>query len=154
MSKELQTLPIGIQSFEMLRRDGLLYVDKTHRLQEFILSGKRYFLSRPRRFGKSLTLSTLDAMFQGKAELFKVLPATTEPHLSNLVLTLRQGSPIILEVLGVFAVFCRTESPPFFPIFPRMGWPMQVAFALENTHSTLDFFLSRHNYRACVFVLI
>ena len=75
MSKELQTLPIGIQSFEMLRRDGLLYVDKTHRLQEFILSGKRYFLSRPRRFGKSLTLSTLDAMFQGKAELFKSLAA-------------------------------------------------------------------------------
>ena len=75
MSKELQTLPIGIQSFEMLRRDGLLYVDKTHRLQEFILSGKRYFLSRPRRFGKSLTLSTLDAMFQGKAELFKGLAA-------------------------------------------------------------------------------
>ena len=75
MSKELQTLPIGIQSFEMLRRDGLLYVDKTHRLQEIILSGKRYFLSRPRRFGKSLTLSTLDAMFQGKAELFKGLAA-------------------------------------------------------------------------------
>ena len=75
MSEKLQTLPIGIQSFEMLRRDGLLYVDKTHRLQEFILSGKRYFLSRPRRFGKSLTLSTLDAMFQGKAELFKGLAA-------------------------------------------------------------------------------
>ena len=42
---------------------------------EIILSGKRYFLSRPRRFGKSLTLSTLDAMFQGKAELFKGLAA-------------------------------------------------------------------------------
>ena len=75
VSKELQTLPIGIQSFEMLRRDGLLYVDKTHRLQEIISNGKRYFLSRPRRFGKSLTLSTLDAMFQGKAELFKGLAA-------------------------------------------------------------------------------
>ena len=103
--------------------------------------------SRPRRFGKSLTLSMLDAMFRGKAELFKGLSATTEPHLSNLVLTLRQGSPIILEVLGVFAVFCRTESPPF---FPRMGWPMQFAFALKNTHSPLDFFLRQHDYRACV----
>ena len=75
MSKELQTLPIGIQSFEMLRRDGLLYVDKTHRLQEIVSSGRRYFLSRPRRFGKSLTLSTLDAMFRGKVELFKGLAA-------------------------------------------------------------------------------
>ena len=75
MSKELQTLPIGIQSFEMLRRDGLLYVDKTHRLQEIVSSGRRYFLSHPRRFGKSLTLSTLDAMFRGKVELFKGLAA-------------------------------------------------------------------------------
>ena len=75
MSEKLQTLPIGIQSFEMLCRDGLLYVDKTHRLQKIISSGRRYFLSRPRRFGKSLTLSTLDAMFQGKAELFQGLAA-------------------------------------------------------------------------------
>ena len=75
MSEGLQTLPIGVQSFEMLRRDGLLYVDKTHRLQEIVLSGRRYFLSRPRRFGKSLTLSTLDAMFRGKVELFKGLAA-------------------------------------------------------------------------------
>ena len=74
MSKELQTLPIGIQSFEMLRKRGHLYVDKTARLMELVNSD-RYFLSRPRRFGKSLTLSTLDAMFQGKAELFKGLAA-------------------------------------------------------------------------------
>ena len=75
MSERLQTLPIGIQSFEMLRQEELLYVDKTARLLEIVSSGRRYFLSRPRRFGKSLTLSTLDAMFQGKAELFKGLAA-------------------------------------------------------------------------------
>ena len=74
MSKELQTLPIGIQGFEMLRKRGHLYVDKTARLMELV-SSDRCFLSRPRRFGKSLTLSTLDAMFQGKAELFKGLAA-------------------------------------------------------------------------------
>ena len=74
MSEELQTLPIGIQSFEMLRKRGHLYVDKTARLMELV-SSDRYFLSRPRRFGKSLTLSTLDAMFQGKADLFKGLAA-------------------------------------------------------------------------------
>ena len=74
MSEELQTLPIGIQGFEMLRKRGHLYVDKTARLMELV-SSDRCFLSRPRRFGKSLTLSTLDAMFQGKAELFKGLAA-------------------------------------------------------------------------------
>ena len=74
MSKELQTLPIGIQSFEMLRKRGHLYVDKTARLMELV-SSDRCFLSRPRRFGKSLTLSTLDAMFRGKVELFKGLAA-------------------------------------------------------------------------------
>ena len=74
MSEKLQTLPIGIQSFEMLRKRGHLYVDKTAQLMELVNSD-RCFLSRPRRFGKSLTLSTLDAMFQGKAELFKGLAA-------------------------------------------------------------------------------
>ena len=74
MSEKLQTLPIGVQSFEMLRKRGHLYVDKTARLMELV-SSDRCFLSRPRRFGKSLTLSTLDAMFQGKAELFKGLAA-------------------------------------------------------------------------------
>ena len=72
MSEKLQTLPIGIQSFEMLWKRGHLYVDKTARLMELVNSD-RYFLSRPWRFGKSLTLSTLDAMFQGKTELFKGL---------------------------------------------------------------------------------
>ena len=71
----MQTLPIGIQDFVQLRQDNLLYVDKTPRLLELIENGRRYFLSRPRRFGKSLTLSTLDAMFRGRKELFKGLAA-------------------------------------------------------------------------------
>ncbi|MBQ7528612.1 AAA family ATPase [bacterium] len=71
----MKELPIGIQDFEMLRRDNLLYVDKTARLLDLIKNGRRYFLSRPRRFGKSLTLSTLEAMFSGKAELFYGLSA-------------------------------------------------------------------------------
>ena len=61
----MQELPIGIQSFEALRRNNMLYVDKTDRLLELVTEGRRYFLSRPRRFGKSLTLSTLEAMFKG-----------------------------------------------------------------------------------------
>ena len=65
----MKVLPIGVQDFVQLRQDDLLYVDKTAKLLELIQNGRRYFLSRPRRFGKSLTLSTLDAMFKGEAEL-------------------------------------------------------------------------------------
>ena len=75
MADGLRELPIGIHSFESIRQRNYLYVDKTAKLQRLIESGERYFLSRPRRFGKSLTLSTLDAMFSGKAELFKGLAA-------------------------------------------------------------------------------
>lgn len=66
----LRKLPIGIQSFEDLRREGYLYVDKTALVYRLVTTGKPYFLSRPRRFGKSLLLSTLEAYFKGKKELF------------------------------------------------------------------------------------
>lgn len=69
----MKELPIGVQDFEMIRREQLLYVDKTDKLVELVKNGRRYFLSRPRRFGKSLTISTLEAMFRGKAELFEGL---------------------------------------------------------------------------------
>ena len=62
--------PIGIQNFEDLRRNGYKYVDKTNFVYKLADEGKYYFLSRPRRFGKSLFLSTLEAYFQGKKELF------------------------------------------------------------------------------------
>ena len=71
----MKKLPIGVQDFVQLRQDDLLYVDKTGRLKELIENGRRYFLSRPRRFGKSLMLSTLDAMFRGRKEYFKGLAA-------------------------------------------------------------------------------
>ena len=66
-------LPIGIQSFKVLRNDRYLYVDKTEYLFRLVQSGRVYFLSRPRRFGKSLFLSTLEAYFLGQKELFKGL---------------------------------------------------------------------------------
>ncbi len=70
----MQELPIGMQNFESIRENNdYLYVDKTEKLLQLAKTKKSYFLSRPRRFGKSLTLSTLEAMFQGKAELFKGL---------------------------------------------------------------------------------
>ena len=65
--------PIGIQNFEKIRKDGYLYIDKTALIYQLAKTGSYYFLSRPRRFGKSLLLSTLEAYFQGKRELFEGL---------------------------------------------------------------------------------
>ena len=65
--------PIGIQNFESLRKDGYLYVDKTKLIYQLAKTGRYYFLSRPRRFGKSLLISTLEAYYQGKKELFEGL---------------------------------------------------------------------------------
>ena len=72
---KLQKLPVGIQDFEKLREGGYLYVDKTQYLVDIIDQGTVFFLSRPRRFGKSLSISTFDALFSGKKELFKGLYA-------------------------------------------------------------------------------
>ncbi len=69
----MKQLPIGIQSFEKLRKNDLLYVDKTKQIYELAKLSTPYFLSRPRRFGKSLLCSTFKALFQGKKELFKNL---------------------------------------------------------------------------------
>ncbi len=66
-------LPIGIQSFRKLREDGLHYVDKTAHIERLAESGSCYFLSRPRRFGKSLLLDTIQELFEGSEPLFRGL---------------------------------------------------------------------------------
>jgi hypothetical protein len=66
----MKNLPIGIQSFEDVRKKNYLYVDKTELIHRIITTGKIYFLSRPRRFGKSLLISTMEAIFRGRKELF------------------------------------------------------------------------------------
>ena len=75
MENKRLKLPIGIQTFEKLRRGGYVYVDKTKYLVDLIEQGEIYFFARPRRFGKSLTVTTLDALFSGKKELFQGLYA-------------------------------------------------------------------------------
>ena len=65
--------PVGIQNFEKIRKDGYCYIDKTALIYQLVKTGSYYFLSRPRRFGKSLLISTLEAYFQGKKELFEGL---------------------------------------------------------------------------------
>jgi hypothetical protein len=69
----LKNMPIGVQDFEKLRNGNYLYVDKTALIYQLVSTGSYYFLSRPRRFGKSMLLSTLHAYFSGKKELFEGL---------------------------------------------------------------------------------
>ena len=75
-------LPVGIQSFEEIRKEGYLYVDKTYIIWQLANRGKKYnYLSRPRRFGKSILVDTLEAYFLGKKELFeglKIMQLETE----------------------------------------------------------------------------
>ncbi len=66
-------LPVGIQDFRAIRERGYYYVDKTLLIRELVEGGEHYFLSRPRRFGKSLLVSTLEALFEGQEELFEGL---------------------------------------------------------------------------------
>lgn len=74
----MKKYPIGIQTFEKLRNEGYLYIDKTAKIIKMVQEGNYYFLSRPRRFGKSLLLSTIQAYFEGKRELFKGLAIDTD----------------------------------------------------------------------------
>ncbi|MDR0895933.1 MAG: AAA family ATPase, partial [Prevotellaceae bacterium] len=71
--EQIRKLPTGIQSFEKLRTRGNLYVDKTSLIYQLVSTDVPYFLSRPRRFGKSLLVSTLEAYFEGRKDLFKGL---------------------------------------------------------------------------------
>ena len=72
--------PIGVQSFASLRGDGYIYVDKTGFIEKLIKNGKYYFLSRPRRFGKSLLLSTIEAFYRGQKDLFEGLAISRMEH--------------------------------------------------------------------------
>ena len=69
----MMKFPVGVQTFEQIREDGYVYVDKTDLIYRLVSTGKIYFLSRPRRFGKSLLVSTLKNYFQGRKELFQGL---------------------------------------------------------------------------------
>lgn len=76
----LRKLPIGIQDFPRIRQEGYLYIDKTALVYKMVTEGSVYFLSRPRRFGKSLLCSTLGAYFEGRKELFTGLAMEQLEH--------------------------------------------------------------------------
>lgn len=85
----LKKFPIGIQEFEDIIKEGYVYIDKTSFLYKLVTEGKPYFLSRPRRFGKSLLTSTLAALFSAKRELFKGLWIDTSPWPWNYIPVIR-----------------------------------------------------------------
>lgn len=68
--------PVGIQTFSEIREENYLYLDKTALVRKLLTCGKYYFLTRPRRFGKSLLISTLEAVFLGRKDLFEGLDIT------------------------------------------------------------------------------
>ena len=70
MEQTRRRYPIGIQTFEKIRTGNFVYIDKTALIYDLVTSNNRYFLGRPRRFGKSLLVTTLEAYFSGKKELF------------------------------------------------------------------------------------
>lgn len=71
IGKQIKKLPIGIQSIREILEEDQVYVDKTTFILSLIRNGKHYFMSRPRRFGKSLFLNTLEEIFKGNKDLFK-----------------------------------------------------------------------------------
>ena len=74
MTGQERILPVGIQSFAKIRREGFVYVDKTDLVWQLVNKGKQYnYLSRPRRFGKSLLVDTLACYLSGRKELFEGL---------------------------------------------------------------------------------
>jgi len=83
--------PIGIQDFVKIRKDGYVYVDKTDLVYKMVQKGGYYFLSRPRRFGKSLLVSTLEAYFSGRRELFDGLAMAELEKEWNQYPVLRSG---------------------------------------------------------------
>jgi len=108
--------PLGIQTFENIRIDGYLYMDKTALVYDLVKGGTYYFLSRPRRFGKSLLVSTLEAYFRGKRELFSGLAIerlekdwTAYPVLKLSLNVAKYDSPSVLEAVLHDAVdtWCR-----------------------------------------------
>ncbi len=76
----VQKYPVGMQSFPEIRERGFVYVDKTRYIPELMDYGKYFFLGRPRRFGKSLFISTLKAFYQGRRELFEGLAVASCEH--------------------------------------------------------------------------
>jgi len=91
----MKKLPIGIQTFSEIIEEQYAYVDKTGMAVDLVESGKYYFLSRPRRFGKSLLVSTLQALFEGRQGLFTDVPYPILVFATGLWVAATMLSPLL-----------------------------------------------------------
>lgn len=140
MSNEIY--PIGIQNFEKIRNGGYLYIDKTALIYQMVKTGSYYFLSRPRRFGKSLMLSTLEAYFQGKRELFtglameKLEKDWIEYPILHLDLNLRNyedKNSLIAELNKHLEVWEHIYNSPYADRAPEERFYHVIRLAYEQT---------------------
>ncbi len=171
MATELK-YPIGIQHFPDVIEGGYVYVDKTAYIAQLIGSGKYFFLSRPRRFGKSLFISTLEAYFKGRRELFKGLAIdsddydwterpvikmslnTVDPKSEDSLINVIDG--ILMEYERIYAITdCRTELSSRFVQILRKAYKssgQKVAILIDEYDapllSTLDNDVLNQSYRA------
>ena len=143
-NKTVETMiyPIGIQSFEKIRTDGYVYVDKTALVYKMATTGSYYFLSRPRRFGKSLLVSTLEAYFSGRRDLFSGLAIekletewAAHPILHLDLNTARYDSPVaLLNVLNdTLACWERLYGTSPTEVTPELRFKGIVRRAFEQT---------------------
>ena len=96
--------PIGVQQFAEIRKGDWVYVDKTSHVFRLVTEGKYYFLSRPRRFGKSLLLSTLKAYFKGQKDLFTGLAMPSKQAI------LKHSFILAVECQTLFAMMLKKKN--------------------------------------------
>lgn len=128
MEENFRRYPIGIQNFEQLREDNYVYVDKTALIYKLANTNTTYFLSRPRRFGKSLLVSTLESYFQGKKELFK-----------GLAMEALEKEWTVFPVLHLdFSVSKYTTSDKLSAVINRQLLLWENVYGIEEGESTLS----------------
>jgi len=144
-------LPIGIQTFREIREDGAYYVDKTGYAVELMCSGKCYFLSRPRRFGKSLFLDTLKELFEGNRPLFTGLYADAHWDWTRRypVIRISFGGGVLTSVADLDDII----DSQLLPHETALGWPAQHTHTSRRRLTQLIAALhERHSERVVVLV--
>lgn len=136
--------PVGMQVFEQIRRGGYLYADKTEHIHRMAhAAGKFYFLSRPRRFGKSLLVSTMDAYFQGKRDLFEglAIDRLEQDWLPHPVIHLDLSSVKSADEAGLAAeldMVMRRAEAIYGGEESAISWSARMESLIHAAHSTPD----------------
>jgi len=134
----MKKLPIGIQDFKKLREEGFLYIDKTEYLYQLATQGVYYFLSRPRRFGKSLLVSTLAELFKGNQDLFKGLWIEdqwdwTQPH-PVIVMNFNQGTHKVVGLEAFLYEELKRQAKSYEIELADESYPSQFRDLIEQLH--------------------